>query len=282
MREELKTQLSGAGAALCTSATLAALRAGRLGGGLFSLQLAATLVVLSWAPYLHRTSLLSSLPRAVTYPLGATWFFLCLARVFVAFIVHLFTGHRVYGSSVFDALWRVYAILALWIGFAMLNERVIRPWWRENGSRFLGFARENSVGAEAKRIVMEKRTAALEAIKARVVVVLKKRKLAERTVERKKADIVAAREGIQEAEKMLVEANEREKHAPDEEKAAAAEEVAALKAKVKAAQASEKDIQDEMAQIDIELAEIKVKLDALQREWTEALHINNYTTTFFR
>lgn len=281
MREEQKTRLAGALAALSTSAVIAAHRGGHFGLAPFSHKLALTLTTLSWAPYLHRTSLLSSLPVFLLYPLLAVLSVFAIIPVAYALLENLFMGHRVANAQWYDALWRIYAILGLWVGFAVLNERVLRPWWRTNSERFFKVARENSVAGQARKKTLDKRAAALEAIKARVAVVLKKRKLAERAKEARKAELEKVREALTRAEGVLKRAKGRVEDAKDGEVATAIEDMEATTALVEGTRLRERGLEDEVLRTELDLQDLAAQLGILQQEWTEALQMQNYTT-FYR
>lgn len=282
MRHEAKTRLAGAAGALLTSIVIAFHQAGRLWPGIFGLQVVATVTVLVWSPFLSLSGVLSLVPRLLSVPLSLAWASLAGLPVLYAFVLDLFTGHRRPGSQWYDAAWRVYAIVFIWIGIAVVNERVVKPWWRDNSDRFLSGLRSNSVSAQARQLTLDARAQALEAIKAKVVVVLKKKKLAERTVEEKKRDIGRAARSIEKAEQMANKARERaEKCEEDDEKEAVMEEVQAMEEMVESAKRHEQGLHSDVSRAELDLEEIASQLSILQHEWTEALHIQNYNS-FYR
>lgn len=277
MREDVKTRLCGAAAALSTAIVSGALQAKRLGPNPFALQITATVIVLSWIPYLHRIKLFGRVPTALSGTFGLAWVLSCLLPVFKELIVELFTGHRRPGMNWYNALWRIYAILALWIGFAVLNERVIRPWWKDNSDRFLGSIRDSSVSSQARKIALDKRTMTLEALKSRMKLILSKKKLAENTIVRKKAEIEKAQANIERADRMYRKAQKTASESGVSAKVEADDVVETMKDMLDNAISHEKSLHADVEQLEVDLQELKVQQDELQREWTEALHIQNYT-----
>lgn len=281
MREELKTRLSGAGAALVTSAIIAVVQSDKFGQEKFVLQFAGALIGLSWIPFLVFSQALSNIPKLITAPIIIAWVINCFAPTFYALLINLFTGHRVPGSQWWDALWRIYAIMGLWIGFAVLNERVIRPWWRMNSEKYLGSVRTYSVANQAHQMALDKRAKVLDGIKAKVVIVLKRKKLAERTIEEKEAGIEKAEENIQRATRLLEKAKERAETANTEESADAEENLRAMTDLLENALSHKKSIHAQISRSKLDVDETAATLRTLQAEWTEALHIANHTQ-FFR
>lgn len=276
MREEDKTRIASAGGALATAISIAALRSGKFGPLPFSLQLATALSGTAWIPYLHKIDAISKVPRLFSMPIIIIWSCLCFAPAFFALLVELFTGHRRPGAQWYDGVWRVYAIMALWLGVSVLIERVIRPWWRTNSDRFLGGIRNNSVAAQARTIALDKRTEALEALKKRVQGVLKKKKQAISTIATKKEEGEKAQENIERAEGMLVKAKAHADTCSSAEKEEANEVVETMKGMVGSAQSHKHGLHADIERLRSDLEEYEKQLKALQLEWTEALHINNH------
>lgn len=281
MRDESKTRLYGAAAALSTSVLIGLYQTGRLWSGQFSHQVLSTVVVLSWLPFLILTDALTRVPKFVLIPVALAWLGLASLPVFYHFVLDLFTGHQRPGSQWYDALWRIYAILGLWIGFAVLNERVLRPWWRANSWRVFGEGRADSVAAQAQRLNMDERAKTLEAIKLRMGVAVKKRKLAQRTFDTKRRDVAEARANAVKMRGLADKARARADKAQPEQKKGAEEQVVAVQAMVDTAERQVEALGQDLARLDIEKDEIEVRIQMLQQEWTEALHVDNYST-FYR
>lgn len=281
MRKEQKVHLAGTGAAVVTSITIAAQQAGHFGSGIFSYQATAAIAGASWVPYFYHSEAHAAISRFIFIPFFLTWFAAAFAPAFYALMINLFTGHRVPDAKWYHAFWRIYAILFVWICFAILNEQFIRPWWKENSDKYFGSFRGHSVAVQARQIARDRRAKALEAIKARVVTVLKRKKLTERTIEERKKEIGKAQENIKKAENMVEKAKERAAQCDEGEKEDAREQVEAMKDMLESACSYEKGIHAEIARCQLDLEEITGKLEALQQEWTEALHVESHAG-FFR
>lgn len=165
-------------AVLGTSMTLGALRAHMLGSSPFSFQFATTLVLLCTLPVGVRLHVREYVSTPVAVACATAWLALSGGPVMVAFVLELFTGHRRAGMAWWEGIWRVYAVLGLWIWLAYCIENFIRPWWRDMSARMVsrGTGGTPSVALQAERIAMGRRTARLESIKARVVVLVRRKK----------------------------------------------------------------------------------------------------------
>lgn len=281
MREEQKIRLSGAGAALATSAAIAAQQSSHLGSGIYSYQAVVAIAGASWAPYIYYTEAYTAISSFVFNAVFLIWFAAAFLPAMYAFIVNLFTGHRFVDAQWFHAVWRIYAILFIWICFAVLNERIIRPWWRKNSDKYLSGFRTHSVATQARSIALDRRTTALEAIKARVVTVLKRQKLVKRTIEERKKEFEKAQENIKKAESMVEKANARIAQCQEDDKKDAEEHIEAMNDMLASVRCHMKGTHAEIARCELDLTEISARLEALQQEWTEALNIQNHSD-FFR
>lgn len=195
------------------------------------------------------------------------------------FLGYLFTGHRREDATLFDALWRVPAILAAWIGFAKVNEEYIRPALRD--LPFLNRPGGLSVMGNARhKAVTDKRVKAMDLVKAKMAGVIKRRKTAEKLVEEKSVELEAAKKSAQKSQRLFdkkkqlqVAANEDDQDINDECEALgemamnAQKYVETVTAQIKAAK---NDIQ-----------ECGACKKELQKEWDAARSINS-ETTFYR
>lgn len=174
------------------------------------------------------------------------WLLAIGAPVFYALLMELFTGHQRPGSEWYHAVWRVYAIVALWIVIAAANERVIKPAW--NRYHFLVFGeRLNNVTSKAQELAEKERDAKLAGIKARADVFIRRRDRLQRRVDKLKNERIMAEQEEQE-ESEDAESKKREL----------------------------KDINVQIADEQEQLDDVVDQLKILQHEWTEALHIENY------
>lgn len=260
---------------------IAAFRAGHFGSDTFAIKATVAIVGACFAPLLYLTMWYAKVPGWVFVPAFLSWFAFAFAPAFWALLYNLFTGHRFPGAQWYDALWRIYAILGLWIVFGMLNERIIRPWWRRNSDKYLGSFRQNTVGAQARQLMMDKRAKKLDGIKERVIIALKKKKLAQKTIEDKNNELVKVAESIKRAESMVEKAKERLTACEEDATGDAEERMQAAEDLLQNAESHRKGIHGEISRCELDLQETEGTLQSLQHEWTEALHIENYST-FYR
>lgn len=279
MREETKTRLMGAAVALSTAMTLGALQAGQLGTGVPALQRAAALVLLSCTPYIPRVW--RATPFILRVLFGAVAAVTVVAPVTFEFAIFLFLGHRTLDATVFSALWRVYVIMALWIAFARANESYIRPWLKTVDFGALGRLNENSVSATVKKMAMDKRSVALEEIKARMVAQMKRKKVAEMGIVEKTAELEKAKSSIEKADRMLQKSKDRLSEAGDDPSTDLSDEVETMEEMASNARSYEKGLPYQISRFQQDITESTRAIAHLKHEWTEALHIENYTA-FYR
>lgn len=263
--------LGGAG----VSVVFGLLNNGYLGGGLFSVQLTVTLSALCLAPLLLRAS--AKLPLTLRVACGMLVSVFAVPVLF-AFLAHLFTGHRRADASIFDALWRVPAILACWIGFAKLNEGYIRPALRE-----MPFFNKpggiSSMGTARYRAVEDKRTRAMDAVKVKITAVVKRRKAAEQVVAEKTGELEAAKKSAKKSQTLYDKKKSLLKNNADDEDIA--DECEAMRGMAKNA---EKYVETLTGQIEAAKKDITACGESkknLQKEWDVARMINS-ETTFYR
>lgn len=150
----------------------------------------------------------------------------------------------------------------------MFNERYIKPFWRANSNEYLGRFRGNSVAAEARNRNMEDRRVALEAIKTRVAILLRRKKRLLLNSKRKDTEIESIRKAIALKERAGI-ADPNEPYDGDSE------------ACVSVLRENENGLVSDAEVIKEDLEDVDDQLKLRQLEWTEALHVDNYTT-FYR
>lgn len=265
----------GTGAA---SVVIAAYVHGHLGEGLFSHQVALTLGLLCYAPII--AYVLKRLPRWLSCPIFILGMSFVAGPVIYALLTNLFLGHRRKGANAVDATWRVFAILALWILFAKVNEAFIRPWLRTLPI-FRGDS--DSVNARTARMAHSKRDAALKAIKERLKPVLIRKKKAEQGIVKKKAELEKANVNVGRSEAMVQKVATRldgaDKDSP--QYGEIQEELNTLLSMADSAKAYAATISSQIATYENDVKECKELTEEMQKEWTEALHINNHVE-FYR
>lgn len=269
-----QTSLSGVG----TSVVFGAYFRGFFGDGVLSVQITGLLTLVCLYPFLQRAW--KSLPRPLMYAFATTATLGLVLPCFYALIMNLFTGHRKAGATPFDAIWRIFAILVLWICFAKLNEEYIRPALRD--VPFFQRA-TGSVAQFARNSAMGKREKALEAIKARLVPVVIRRKKAEKLIAEKGPALTSAEKNI-ERSKSLFQKGETRLAATSPgsaEHTDLKEEVDGLKSMVENAEAYGAALKSQIADAEAVVKECTETGEKLQLEWTEALHIENHVE-FYR
>lgn len=272
-----KQRLTDAAGVLATSVTLGLLRAGRLGSAPFSLQVTGTIIGISAALPIRRNGVIQRIPHWMFTSIIVVWGVLCAGPTGFAVLVDLFSGHRRPGAKWYDALWRIYAIIGLWIGFAVMNERYIRPWWREKSDKWFAGVRNNSIQAKGRARAMEKRTAALEGIKARVALALRRKARATKALAKLEKDMVEADKDVLKAQGMLEKAQGRLDKCKDEAKEDGKQVVETMQDMVESAKLHEKTTKSEVERLKLELEDLEDQLQGMQQEWTTALHIESHT-----
>lgn len=269
----IEAGVGGAGVSIVVGALLQ----GFFGEGFFAIQVAVTLCAICLAPLLQRLG--RHVPRVLSYV-----FVISVTCVFVlpvggAVLKNLFTGHRRPGAGPFDAVWRVFAIVLLWILFAKVNEEYIRPALRKVPF-FSGPVNSNSVNAQVARMALSKREKALEAIKSRLVPVVARRKRAEKVVEEKGAELENARSQVAKTQKLLDKKQARFDTAK-EDGAADIEDIEEerdlLAGMAENAQNYLSSLQTQIESAKSDIKECKEMGAKMQEEWTVARHINNHT-----
>lgn len=236
---------------LITALTIGALKAGKLGGPPFSWQLCITIVVVGTSPAISRHKLWVKLKNWQLTCFWTTWTILCAGPVFVSLVMELFTGHQRPGSHWFEGVWRIYAILGLWMMIAVAMEQYVKPFWRVRSEAFLGRFRNMSVSARGQNMAIQQRTAKLESIKNKVIILMRRKKRLQSLIDRKCEEISRLQD-------------DSKSHSDDE---ASAERRSSLD--------RERDTWKE------ELEDVEDQLKLSQMEWTEALNVANYRT-FYR
>lgn len=264
----LTSTWASAAGVLAISITIAALPLGKLGQFPFSFQLAATLICLSLLPISLRYSIHQRVPTPLFRTLAILWLVFCCAPCAYALMMELFTGHRRPDMRWYDAVWRVYAVLFLWILFSVMNERYIKPFWREHSHQYLGRFFGNSVAVEAQKRNMEDRRIALEAIKSRVAILLRRKKRLLLSSKRKDTEIETIRKAIALKEKAATED-------PNGSGGGDTETCLSVLREKETVLVTDAEITKE------NLEDVEDQLKLRQMEWTDALHVDNYRT-FYR
>lgn len=330
----LKTQWLDAGGAIASAIVISVTRAGKFGKAPFSYQLCLFFLGLFVAPSLHRrffpsssvtapspasssisststteatTDSSSSTPATTSqttrvpliirlgFQICATlWTLFCALPVFYAFIIELFTGHRRPGAQWYDGVWRVYAIVVLWLAFSVFHLRVIRPWWRLQSEWLLAGARHGSLASAVNRAAAVRRDEKLKVLRERGEILVRRRARINARIARSEAAKVKLEAAISTSlsSSSLTTGTERDKnndYSKEEDLAVGndnieendMEQVPAL-AKGRYQEVDEETREellhtiDRIQELKEELEEAEDDIKSLRSEWTEALHINNH------
>lgn len=257
-----------------TSIAVAAYYDNRLGEGVNALRIAVTISMLCMLPVLARV--VRALPRMVSVLLFGPMFGYFIAPVVRDLLVFLFMGHRRENAHPVDGAWRVFAILALWIAFAKVNETYIRPWLRKSG--VWSVVPSNGIASQVASIAQDRRDVALQAIKTRLTPIAQRKKREEASIAEKGKELETAHENVERTKKILAKGEERLSLAKkdSEEYRDLKEEVQTLASMVDTAQSYEASLISQIEKSKKDIKECKVLLDQMRLEWMEALHIENH------
>lgn len=265
-------------AVLFNSLTLAALFANRLGAAPFKYQLALTLLVAAWLPYVYTTALHTRLPFAPLVVATVVWTGACVLPTLAALVVELFTGHRRKGANSLSGVWRIYAILALWMAIGVVNERVVRPWWQQVSPRLLGGWRSHSVGSRAHSLAVNHRASVLDDIMKQMVAISKRKLLAQRAIQTKTEQLQKTKSALQNSTQMLTRAQQKAQHAPSEDSELL---LLSLTQMVDSAQVQCQVMEQDIQRLKLDVHTCQTQLQPLQQRWEQSLNIENHTR-FYR
>ncbi|PXF49073.1 hypothetical protein BWQ96_01211 [Gracilariopsis chorda] len=272
--------LLSATAVLLNSITLAALLANRLGTAPLSYQITLTLLVSAWLPYIHSTNLHTRL-LSTSIPLKlvtAVWLISSVLPTINASVVELFTGHRRKEANLFSAIWRVYAILALWVAIGVLNERLIRPWWQSTSPRLLGGWRAHSVSSRAHNLAVNQRASALDHIMEQMVAISKRKLLAQRAIQTKTEQLQKTKSSLDNSKQMLTSAQQKAKDAHNDDNQLL---VMSLTQMVDNTQVQCQVLEQDIQRLKVDVHTSQTQLQPLQQRWEQSLNIENHTR-FYR
>lgn len=181
--ERVSDKWVNAGGVLVAAVTLSLLSNGRLGESVLSVQLAATLIGLG----LHRIALSVPLPHILRCIVLCIWVSGCVMPVGWAALLELLLGHRRAGMPWYSAVWRIYALLCVWIALCALYERVARPRMAQLRASIMGGSGGGSgysMTAVGRDRDMARRDSRLVAIRERVAILLRRKKRLQAKLER--------------------------------------------------------------------------------------------------
>lgn len=248
---------------------------------IFAAQLLVTMLSLAMSPLL----LFYPVPRhPVLLCIFALFACLALLPCTAALLQNLLFGHLRPDAQWYDAFWRIYAILALWICFAVVNEAKLRPLWRtyclnrRKNQQSNSFSHE-SVLSRADAMRRAQRDAKLNQLRDRVDTTIKQKKAAEAAIAAFDRTAETARKNLMETRRMVDEARERvalcENTTSDEQEAA---QKALDKALLLADGAAdhERGLEAQKSAYEIMQLQATEQLKQLREAWKEASDLGNY------
>jgi hypothetical protein len=279
--EQQGVRRTRAGVSVLVAAIAIAAQAGILGSGAFRVQVIASLSTVAFLP-------LTKFYPLTCHPLtlASAAVLSCLAYIPASYelVKELMFGHTREGAQWYDALWRIYSILGLWIVVAVVNEAKVRPFLRARSEAAARAATtpevvKNTVASRAEAMRRAEREKRLAEIRERTSVTLKQKKDAETalaqfdaTAAAAKKNVVSARAMAAKAEKALAECNATDTST----RASLEEDIASATSLAEGAVAHEMGLNAQKAAHSLILGEASQRLKDLQDRWAAALNWDNY------
>lgn len=203
--------------------------------------------------------------------------------VLFAMLYHLFLGHTtIKDPQWYHALWRIYAILGLWMLFAVINEAKVRPWFRARALRRKDEAQPsaapNSVAGRADAMRRAARTEKLTALRESLVAAKARRDTAQAAVDGAEATAATAKENVAGATKLVAASEDKMKSLEKDAEgyAVAAQERDTMRALLNGAKAHEKGLDAQKAAHELMLAESCERIKDLDEKWKHWSNLDNY------
>lgn len=204
--------------------------------------------------------------------------------ILYALLYHLFWGHTTIADPQwYDALWRIYAIMGVWILFAIVNEAKIRPFFRARALRRKvendnPAAAPNSVAARADAMRRAARTEKLTALREALVAAKARRDTAQAAVDGAEETASTAKQNVTGAAKLVAAAEEKLKGIGKggEGYEAAVVERDTVKALRDGAVAHEKGLDAQKGAHELMLAESTDRIGDLDEKWAYWSNLDNY------
>ena len=157
---------------LATSLAVLLYRSGNLGEYPLSLQIAVSLIILACIPLLRQlwNKAPPTIKNTVGLPLIFIFIFTTAFPLLYKLFVNLLTGHRQAGAQWYSSVWRIYVILAIWIGLAWLFENIVKPYWNESryADLFSGSEPLRPVAVAADQLQRNRRDEAVAAVYSKI------------------------------------------------------------------------------------------------------------------
>lgn len=232
---------------------------------IFAGQTLLTLIAISAGPALLHLSFPQ--PSLLQIVVTALLFIAIPLPVMYAFFRNIMIGHLSIKEPHFlDAVWRLYAVFFVWIGFAVINEAKIRPRLRarairlrdEKAARIAAGEEEapvaNTVAARADAMRRREREVKLTSLREKLIAAKGVRDEAQLALSKREGEEVRSRERVVKAEAALKRAtgrrNEEEIEESKEMLEGLKEMVTGVKAMGKAQELVLKDAQERIKELD--------------------------------
>jgi prepilin signal peptidase PulO-like enzyme (type II secretory pathway) len=248
----------------------------------FTAQAAAVALGAATAPLLVHHEL--DLRRPVVALCTTLFCALALFPMTLTFLYHVLWAHtQIAEPQWYDALWRIYAVLGIWIMFAVVNEAKIRPYFRARALRRKAVgdvpaAVPNTVAARGDAMRRAARTEKLTALRESLLAAKSRRDTAKAAVEGAAATAATAKRNITGAAKLVEAAEEKLKKIGKGEDGyeAAVLELDTMVALRDGAEAHEKGLDAQKAAHQLMLEEATERIKDLDEKWGYWSNLDNY------
>lgn len=215
-----------------------------------------------------------------------------IAPSFYSLMYELCLGHTRKDAQWYDALWRIYAILFIWVMAAVVNECKVRPILRarekarqariaEKIAKGESTADEivgNSVQSRANNIKTKARDEAVRKLDQKITRAQRQKEVAEKTITRYGQSAERAQRNIEETEKLVAKAKNKLEEVPSdaEDRGALENELRSAEKMADAAIDYESSLELQKEAQELVLAEALEKLRDLKREREAAMDVDKY------
>jgi hypothetical protein len=253
---------------------------------LFSLQVFVVAVGVAAAPLLVHHSPDLSKPAVVLA--GLAFSVLALLPVTYAFLKNLLMGHvGLEDPQWYDAVWRIYAVLGVWMLFAIVNEAKVRPYLRARDIRLkteaaaagtVPTAARNTVASRADAMRRAARHEKLTALRESLIAAKGRRDAARAAVDGAAETAAVARRNVAGAAKLVASAEGKVAEIGEggDGYAAACAELETVRELATGAAAHEQGLGAQGAAHELVLAEAEERIKELDEKWVHWSNLDNY------
>lgn len=263
---------------LALSVSIALFKSGYLTNTILSYQTCALLISFGLIPLVQDYH--QHFPNPLKYILATIYTVLILIPLSISLIINLFTGHRTSDAKWYSGIWRVYAILALWMLIAWTIENKIKPALKHYDVPFLFGANSStrSIPLAVQNLRREQRDRAVANVYALIKEKAMEKVKAKRRVELKKSHIDDIRNELSEVRDNMKEKKEMLAAGGGD---VVSVELAALGSKAENMEERIESIEEQITYISMRIKMMDEALEELRTKWEDARDINNYAQ-FYR